>query len=129
MLIFIIMGLYLGPNDPNYLWMYQNIFSPLSMTVWGFPVFWLASAAYRAFRARSAEAAILLITALITLLGMAPIGELISKDVVVVSNWIIAVPTIAASRGIIIGAALGTFILALRTLLGMEKRYLGGAEG
>lgn len=125
MMIYLVVGLVLSPTSSQYQWMYTNIFAPSNMVVWGLPVFWLASAAYRTFRARNAEATILLITGIITLLGFAPVGEAIVKALPDLSSWIIQVPTIGASRGVIIGAGIGTFALALRILLGREKGHLG----
>jgi hypothetical protein len=125
MIIFIAIGLYMNPSSSTYQWLYTNIFSPMSMVVWGLPVFWLTSAAYRSFRARNIEAAILLVVGITTLLGFAPIGEAMFGGIQGASNWIIEVPTIGASRGIVIGAGIGTFSLAYRTLLGREKTHLG----
>lgn len=76
MFIFIIVGVSLSPTSDQYHWIYTNIFSPMSMVVWGLPVFWLVSASFRAFTARTVESGIMLVVAIITLLAFAPVGEL-----------------------------------------------------
>lgn len=125
MFVYLVVGLALSPTSTQYQWMYTNIFAPSNMVIWGLPVFWLASASYRTFRAKNIEATILLIAGIITLLGFAPIGAVIYKGLPALSSWMIKVPTIGASRGVIIGAGIGTFALALRILLGREKSHLG----
>jgi hypothetical protein len=125
MMVYLVLGLALGPTSSQYQWLYTNIFAPSNMVVWGLPVFWLASASYRTFRARNVEATVLLIAGIITLLGFAPVGAVIYEGIPGMSSWIIQVPTIGASRGIVIGAGIGTFALAMRILLGREKTHLG----
>ena len=88
--------------------------------------FFIASAAFRAFRARNTEAGLLLGSAILVLLGRAPIGRLISDSLPEITNWIIDVPNNAGRRAIIIGAALGAIVTGLRVLLGMERQHVGG---
>jgi hypothetical protein len=38
------------------------------------------------------------------------------------------VPNMTGQRGIIIGAAIGSFVTALRVLLGIERGHLGGTQ-
>jgi hypothetical protein len=109
----------------HYLFMFDNMLSPLSAAVYASLAFYVASAAYRAFRVRGIEAGILLVAGLVVLLAKAPIGDSISKSLPQLASWIINVPNVAAQRGIIICSAIGVMSTALRVILGLERRYLG----
>ncbi len=118
-------GILNGVNDKYYLFLFDNMLTPLGAAVYASLAFYVASAAYRAFRARSVEATILLIAGLIVLLGRAPIGDSISAALPEVASWIINIPNVAAQRGIIICSAIGVMSTSLRVMLGLERRYLG----
>ena len=53
----------------------QNIFVQLNATVFSLLAFFIASAAFRAFKARSFEATLLLLAAILVMLGRVPIGD------------------------------------------------------
>ena len=107
-------------------WAYDHVFSPCNATMFALLAFFIASAAFRAFRARNTEAALLLGAAIIVLLGRAPIGTLINRNLPDITNWIIDWPNNAGRRAIIMGAALGAIVTGLRVLLGMERQHVGG---
>ncbi len=106
------------------------LFSPLQASQFALLAFFVASAAYRAFRVRSIEAAVLLFSALIILLGRTPFGSMLSGwlppqlgflRIDYLSLWIMKVPNTAGHRAIMIGVALGAAAMVVRMLLGIEK--------
>ncbi len=106
----------------------EFVFNPLQATMFSLLAFFMASAAFRAFRARNVEATILLIAAGIVMLGRIPFGESILGGrpyLAKFTDWLMDWPNAAAQRGIIIGAALGAASLSLRVITGIERSYLG----
>jgi len=113
-----------------YDWLFLYLQSPMMSTMFATLAFYIASAAYRAFRARSAEATVLLITACLVMLWRIPMGEwLFSKlpgDIPTILNeYVMGGANMAVQRGIIIGAALGAASMSLRIMLGIERTYMG----
>ena len=118
-------------------------FQPLQSTIFSLLAFFMASAAFRAFRARNTEATILLVAAVLIMMGRVPLLELLavpipslqpaaafaSQGLGKLTEWIMQTPNGAAQAGIIIGAALGAASMALRVILGIERGYLGLGKG
>lgn len=118
-------GIVKGTTDPLYRYWYTGFLAPVDATIFSLLAFYITSAAYRAFRARNIDAAILLAVAFVVMLGRAPVGEMIWKGVPAVTSWLMDYPNMAGQRGIIIGAAVGALSLGLRILVGLERSYLG----
>lgn len=108
----------------SFMYVYTYFIIPLQATMFSLLAFFIASAAYRAFRARTLEATLLLITAAIVMLGRVPIGAEIWDKFPLIQDWIMEIPQMAAKRGIVIGVALGTIAMSLRVILGLERTYL-----
>lgn len=113
-----------------YDWAFTYMQSPMMATMFATLAFYIASAAYRAFRARNAEATMLLITACLVMLWRVPYGEafleLFPGNIPELLNtYIMNGANLAVQRGIIIGAALGAASMSLRIILGIERTYMG----
>ncbi|MFC2150539.1 hypothetical protein ACFLQV_03445 [Calditrichota bacterium] len=114
---------------------YDSLFVPLGATMFSLLAFFVASASYRAFRAKTREATILLVAAFIILIGRTPLGYYLTFWLVgtpfeflhipTLSGWILAVPNLAAQRAIMIGIALGIIATSMKLILGIERSYLG----
>jgi hypothetical protein len=110
----------------TFYWLFINAYYPMQATMFALLAFYIASAAFRAFRVRSWEAALLAITAVLVMIGRVPIGEQVWKDFPPFTEWIMNVPQLAAKRAIMIGAALGAISTGFKVLIGIERTYLGG---
>ena len=117
-----------APGTP-FIWMYNYLMNPITATMFALLAFFIASAAYRAFRMRSLLATILLVAAVIVMMGRVPLGDLLSFGYFgKIANWLLNYPNLAAKRAILIGVGFGQAAVALKIILGIERSYLGGAE-
>lgn len=115
-------------SDTPLMYIYIYMQAPMQATIFSLLAFYMASAAFRSFRARSFDATMLLLTASVVTLGRVPIGQFIYKNMPEVVEWILNYPNMAAQRGIIIGVQLGIIATSLKIILGIERRYLGGGK-
>ena len=110
-------------------------------TMFALLAFYVASAAFRAFRAKNLEAMLLLVTALIVLIGQTKDREITSlflptpadgslpwMPIADLTEFIRKTFVTAGQRAIMIGVALGVVATSLRILLGQDRSYLGGDE-
>jgi hypothetical protein len=114
-------------NDPEGLHrqLFNNVLTPAQTSLFAMLAFYIASAAYRAFRVRTVLAAVLLITAFVVMLRIVPLPDPIGEWNRALVRWILAVPNLASKRAIIIGVALGAVAYSIKILLGIERSYMG----
>ncbi len=113
-----------NPQGPGAEWVFLHVLSPLYATMYGLVAFFITSAAYRAFRARTPEALILLLTAVVVMVGETPLGDQ-WRVLGGFAGWLLHIPATGAYRAIQIGATLGALATGLRVVLGMERAHLG----
>jgi hypothetical protein len=120
-----------------YWWCYEYLFKPLTATMFASLAFYVASAAFRAFRAKNIEAFLLLGTAFIILLGRTYAGVWLTQWMPAALDWlrlenfsdsIRDIFTTVGTRAIMIGVALGIASTSLKIILGVDRSYLGSKE-
>jgi hypothetical protein len=104
---------------------FNHIMIPIQATMFSLLAFFIASAAYRAFRARSILATVLLLAAMALMLRLIPFGGGFGTFLNDLASWILLVPNLAAKRAILIGVGLGMVATAMKVVLGIERGYLG----
>ena len=123
--------------DTAYGFMFRYLYTPLSATMFSLLAFYIASAAFRAFKAKTVEAGFLLATAFIVMMGRVPLGEIIWTKIPllnqlplskIIENWVMGCFNTAGQRAIIVGASIGIISVSMKILLGVERAYLGGGE-
>ncbi len=127
LLLMPLLALYGGTEiESPFQWAFENLLAPMQATVFSLLAFFVASASFRGFRARSVPAAILLGAALLVLIGRIPLPESVAESISKLGFWIKDYPSMAARRAILIGIGLGSMTTALRVILGIERTYLSG---
>ena len=122
-------GIFMGTKSKVFTFIFNSMYTPLAAVFYAMTAFHLASASYRAFRAKNAQAVVLLVAGVLLMLGNAPVGEAIWKQFPVIASWITNVLNLAGSRGILISTAVGTIGAGIRILAGIDRSHLGsGAE-
>ncbi len=114
-----------------YTFLYDGIFISLGSAMFALLGFYIASAAYRAFRIKSTESALMLGAALIVMLGQIPFGLWISESLPEIRLWVLQVPNAAAFRAVKFGAAVAGLVMAFRMWLSIESESFskrGGVE-
>jgi len=142
MLLVLVFGLTDGPHSLAVQWTFKWVLVPLQATLFSLMAFFVVVAAWRVFRLRNLESALLLLVGVLILVSQVPLkfpwadGVLIlvsqvplkfpwAEDLAGFKNWILAVPATAGARGIILGVTLGIVTTGLRLLLGIDRPYSG----
>lgn len=116
-------------------WIFEHVRTPLESTLLALPVFFVVSAAVRAFQPKRGSpaggaspsgrgVAVMLLTAMILLLAQLPLAERLSGGMAATRDWLLwalDIPALAGMRGILLGVALGTLGAGIRMLSGTER--------
>ncbi|MDD3716576.1 MAG: hypothetical protein PHX07_04905 [Candidatus Marinimicrobia bacterium] len=130
-------GSHVQGQNTYYRWVFYSFFTPLSATMFALLAFFVASASYRAFKIRNAEATVLLLSGIFIMLGRVPLGAYLTAwtqkipwlswlHLPTIQEWLYQYPNAAGARAIMIGIGLGIVGTSLRVILGIEKSFMGG---
>ena len=122
------------PQSTWFSWGYDSVQVPCGATLFSILAFYMASAAFRTFRARNASAALLLVAALVVMFGRVTVSETVGgwfgqpTIFADITDAIMKYPNMAAKRGVLLGVSLGAIAQSLRVIFGIERSYLGGGD-
>lgn len=114
-----------GPNAELVRLLFKHVQFPLQATLFSLLAFFVATAAYRAFRLRSLESLAFLLIAVIVLLGQIPgwASDSLRETFPVLREWTLTKLSLGGARGILLGVALGTIVVGIRLLIGIDRPY------
>lgn len=118
-------GIPIPSLEPAYQWMNTHVRDPVNLAAYAMVFFFITSAAFRSFRIRSLDTALMVIAAFLVFIMNAPMSGAIHPLLPVPGEWLSNVPLFAVRRATTISTYMGIFLLWLRATLGMEKRTLG----
>ena len=112
--------------------LFSGFLLSLQATTFSLIAFYIVSAAYRAFRIRSAEAVLMMVAATIVMLALVPIGAIITSwlpstgflsvfRLERIGYWLLVSPNMAVQRAIAFGVAVGALATGLRIWLSLER--------
>ena len=104
-----------------YEFLFNGLFNQLGSAMFALLGVYIAAAAYRAFRIRSIESALMMGAALIVMLGQISFGRMVYEDMPAIRQWLLEVPNSAAFRAIRLGAGVAGLMLAIRMWLSIES--------
>lgn len=121
------------PDSTFYRSLFRDVLNSFDAAMFAVLAFFIISAAYRAFRIRSAEATLLMLSALVVMLGQIPIGQYLTSGLPEkgefvslfrldnISNWLLTVVNAPAQRAISFGLGIGALANSLRLWLSLER--------
>jgi hypothetical protein len=120
--------------------LYNGLLLNLDSAMFALLAFYIASAAYRAFRVRTAEAALLMLSALVVMLGVVGVGVAITSAIPAdswmsffrlekLSLWLLKWVNMPGQRAVTIGVAVGALAMAMRLWLSLERGAFFSVEG
>ena len=115
-------------NNAIYNWLFNWVYTPLGATLYPITGFYIFSAAYRAFRARNIDAALMLIAGCFVILSNAPVGEAIWVGFAAIGEWFRFTGQIPGMRTFALVGTLGMIAYGFRALLGKERGFYAGGE-
>lgn len=118
----------ISTDGSQYQWAFKHVYTTLQQTMYASTGFFIVSSAYRAFRARNLDAALLLLAGCIVVFTNAPIGEVIWSGFPVIGDWLLATGQIPGYRTLLFIAGFGAVAYAYRVVTNKEQGFFGGGE-
>ena len=120
--------------------LYSGLLVNLDSAMFALLAFYIASASYRAFRVRTVEAVLLMISALVIMLGLVSFGVALTSFIPAgshfaffrleqLSTWLMQYINMPAQRAVTIGVMVGSLAMAMRLWLSLERGAFFSQEG
>jgi hypothetical protein len=115
-----------GPSHEFSQWIFNYVQVPLETSLMALLAVILAYASARLLRRRlNLVSIIFVVTVLIVLIAATPIMGIDLPGLSEFRDWVVQVPSVAGTRGILLGVALGIIATGLRILMGSDRPYRG----
>jgi hypothetical protein len=108
--------------------LFDGLFNQLGSAMFALLGVYIAAAAYRAFRIKTLESALMMTAAVVVMLGQISFGREIYEGMPAIRQWLLEVPNSAAFRAIRLGAGVAGLMLAIRMWLSIESRSFSGEK-
>lgn len=102
---------------------FRAVYEPLASSLLALLAFFSLSAILRVFRERHSQAVVIVMVALLVLLMQLPPVQAL-PFVTDSLQWFNDYITLAGTRGLLLGTAIGTLVASVRVLLGFDQPYL-----
>ena len=111
---------------------YQGAYISLDSTMFSLLAFYMAAAAYRAFRLRTGEATVLVIAAFLVMIGQVPVGMWLTHGLPTtgwlsslrtenIALWLLGAISMSGLRAVNFGVGVGALAMSLRLWLNLER--------
>ena len=124
--ITIAIGLIFGVESGPFGRYIEYFYTAASIAIAATDTLWQFYGAYRALRFRSLDGAALVISSLVTMVGMSGWGRLYIPGAEAVGVYLMDTINASVSRGVVIGGGIGSAIAAFRTVIGRERAFISG---
>lgn len=114
--------------------LFYGLLQPLGSSMFSLLAAYLVSAAYRAFRVKSFEGALMAASATLIMLGQVPVGNWLTQNlppflqIPKVMAWVLFVNNTAVVRAVNFGIFVGALATALRVWLSMDRASMRSVE-
>jgi uncharacterized integral membrane protein len=128
-IVWVIFGFTYGMYSDIYQVAFLSTKLTLHIAILGQVIFYYVSGAYRTFRIKTLRTGVLALSAIIIVILNAPWMQNpfpVAQDL---SFWLLNNPQMAASRAMVITGGIGTIVLGIRVVLGLEKGIQRITEG
>jgi hypothetical protein len=108
-----------GAADPAVTWLVAALLVPIGASLFGLLFVTTLAAARRSLEQRGRESTVMVVAALAALVALLPIGGAAGGILADAGAWSLSIPIGAVFRGLLMGIAVVTAVVAARTLLGV----------
>jgi hypothetical protein len=99
----------------------EGLFNSLGAAMFSLLSVYIAAAAFRAFRIRTFESALMMLSAVVVILGQTSFGVYVWSGMPDLRQWLLEVPNAAAFRAIKVGSSVAALVMAFRMWLSIES--------